>query len=117
MAESRQDAFQAKWDFYSLVSFMTTDGLLRLLLPEPKLVTSKCDQCQWCVYACPMDNITMEPNPVIGSRCIRCYRCLTGCPQEAFAANWQLGNLVVLSLYNTTFERWFGDIKLGERLY
>jgi epoxyqueuosine reductase QueG len=64
-----------------------------------------------------MDNIAMQPNPVLGGRCIRCYRCLTGCPQKAFVANWRLGNLVTLSLYNTTFERWFGDIKPGERIY
>jgi flavodoxin/NAD-dependent dihydropyrimidine dehydrogenase PreA subunit len=82
LAESRPDAFKAKWAFYSLVSFMSKDRLVRLLLPEPKLVTSKCDQCRWCVSACPMDNITMEPNPVLGSRCIRCYRCLTGCPKK-----------------------------------
>jgi hypothetical protein len=37
--------------------------------------------------------------------------------QKAFTVNWQLGNLVTLSLYNTTFERWFGDIKPGERFY
>jgi flavodoxin len=83
LAESRPDALKARWGFYYLVSFMSSDRVLRLLLPEPRLIISKCDQCRWCVYACPMDNITMEPNPVLGSRCIRCYRCLTGCELAA----------------------------------
>lgn len=117
LTQTRPDALKATWGFYRLVSVMSRDRMVRLLFPEPRLIKSKCDQCQWCVHACPMDNIIMEPNPVLGDRCIRCYRCLTGCPQKAFDANWRLGNLVALLLYNTTFERWFGDVKPGERFY
>ena len=64
-----------------------------------------------------MDNIGLEPYPVLDNQCIRCYRCLTGCPQEAFAADWRFGNLATWSLYNTAFERWFGDLEPGERIY
>ncbi len=29
----------------------------------------------------------------------------------------QTGNLAVLSLHNTAFERWFGDLEPGEQIY
>lgn len=117
VAASRPDVFRPRRGFYDLAALLSTDGFLRRVLPEPKLDTSRCNQCQWCVYECPMHNITLQPYPVLGDRCIRCYRCLTGCPQQAFAADWRLGNLAVLSFYNTTFERWFGDLEPGERIY
>lgn len=42
---------------------------------------------------------------------------MPGRPQKAFYADWRLGNLATLTLYNTTFEHWFGDLKPGERIY
>lgn len=117
VAGSRLDAFRPRRGFYDLVALLSTDSFLRLVLPEPKPDPTRCNQCQWCVYECPMHNITLKPYPVLGSQCIRCYRCLTGCPQKAFDADWKLGNLAVLFFYNTTFERWFGDLKPGERIY
>ncbi|NMC12624.1 MAG: hypothetical protein GYA34_07045 [Chloroflexi bacterium] len=117
VAESRPDALKPRWGFYDLVASISTDGFLRLMLPEPKLDPTRCNQCKWCVYECPMHNITLQPYPSLGDQCIRCYRCLTGCPQQAFDANWRLGNLAVWAFYNTTFERWFGDLRPGERIY
>lgn len=117
VAESRPDTFKPKAGFYDLVATISTDGFLRLMLPEPKPDPARCTQCQWCVYACPVNNITLKPYPILGDHCIRCYRCLTGCPQQAFAANWKFGNLAILAFYNTTFERWFGDLKPGESIY
>lgn len=117
VAESRPDALRPKGGFYDLVALLSMDGFLRLVLPGPKLDSARCDQCQWCVHECPMHNITLQPYPVLGNQCIRCYRCLTGCPQKAFDADWRLGNPAVLSFYNTTFVRWFGDLKPGERIY
>lgn len=117
VAESRSDAFQQRGGFYDLVAFISTDGFLRLMLPEPKADPTRCTQCGWCVHECPMHNITLQPYPILGEQCIRCYRCLTGCPQQAFEANWRLGNLAVWAFYNTTFERWFGDLKPGESIY
>jgi flavodoxin/NAD-dependent dihydropyrimidine dehydrogenase PreA subunit len=117
VAESRPDALKPRGGFYDLVALISTDGFLRLMLPEPKPDIARCNQCKWCVYECPMHNITLQPYPILGDQCIRCYRCLTGCPQQAFDANWRLGNLAVWAFYNTTFERWFGDLKPGEHIY
>ncbi len=69
------------------------------------------------MHECPTHNIALALEPVLGRECIRCYRCLTGYPQQAFDADWTLGNLAVLAFYNTTFERWFGDLKPGEQLF
>ncbi len=117
VAASRPDTLRSKRDFYALVAALSTDGFLRLVLPEPKLTSSRCNQCGWCARECPLHNITLEPYPVLGSQCIRCYRCLTGCPQKALEANWWLGNLAILTFYNTTFVRWFGDLAPGEQIY
>ncbi len=117
VAESRPDTFKPRGRFYDFVGLISTDGFLRLMLPKPKLDPTRCNQCKWCVYECPMQNITLQPYPSLGDECIRCYRCLTGCPQQAFGANWWLGNLATLAFYNTVFERWFGDLEPGEHIY
>lgn len=117
VAESRSDAFKPRGGFYDFVALISTDSFLRLVLPEPKLDPTQCTQCRWCVHECPVHNITLQPYPVLGDQCIRCYRCLTGCPQRAFEVNWRLANLVIWAFYNTTLERWFGDLKPGERIY
>lgn len=97
VAGSRPDAFRPRWGFQDLVALLSSDGLLRWVLPESKLNPSRCDRCQWCVHACPMHNITLQTNPVLGHQCIRCYRCVSGCPRRAFDTDWRLGNLVILS--------------------
>jgi len=117
MIESRPDALKRGWGLYDFEGMFIKDLLVRLVLPKPKLNRSKCDKCQWCAYECPSNNITMDPYPEIGGRCIRCYRCLTGCSQRAFRARWLLGNLVLLSLHSTLFERWFGDLDCDEAIY
>ncbi len=117
VAESRPDTFKPRGGFYDFVGLISTDGFLRLMLPKPKLDPARCNQCQWCVYECPTHNITLQPYPSLGDECIRCYRCLTGCPQQAFGANWWLGNLATLAFYNTVFERCFGDLEPGEHIY
>ena len=117
LAGGRPDTFAPTERFYGLVARISTDRVLRTLLPEPVPDAARCDQCGWCVRECPMANIALEPLPVLGGRCIRCYRCLTGCPQKAFDASWTVGNLATLCFYNTVFERWFGDLSPGEPLY
>jgi flavodoxin/ferredoxin len=117
VADSRTDTLRPDGIFYNLVGLLSTDRFLRLLMPEPQLDSTRCDQCKWCVNECPMHNITLQPYPVFGKQCIRCYRCLSGCPQDAFKVNWWLGNPATLSLYNTRFERWFGDVEPGEVIY
>jgi len=117
IASSRPDTFKPSGGFYDLVALLSTDGFLRRMLPEPKPDPARCNQCRWFVTECPMHNINLQPYPILGDNCIRCYRCLSGCPQKAFDADWRLGNLAILTFYNTTFERWFGDIKTGEHFY
>ena len=117
VAGSRRDAFHPTGRFYGLVAHISSDGFLRLVMPEPELDAARCDQCQWCARECPMHNIALQPYPVLGSQCIRCYRCLTGCPQKALDASWTIGNLAVLAFYNTVFERRVGDLLPDELLY
>jgi flavodoxin/Fe-S-cluster-containing hydrogenase component 2 len=117
VSESRSDALKQGWGLYDFEGMFVLDPLIRLVLPKPKLDLSKCDNCQWCVYECPVNNIIMNKIPKLGGRCIRCYRCLTGCPQKAFSVRWLLGNTVLLSLHNTIFERWFGDLDYDEEIY
>lgn len=101
---------KSRFGFYNMVGIITSHkGLVRLLLPEPKLEQNECDRCRFCAVECPVNNISIEPYPVIGGKCIRCYKCLTGCHKNAFHANWWFGNLVCLALWNETFMRWFGD--------
>lgn len=64
-----------------------------------------------------MQSIDLKPYPVADTKCIRCYHCLNTCPQKALNVSWQYGNLVILSLYNTLFFRFFGDLEPGERIY
>ena len=117
LPESRRDALRGGWGFYDIVAKTTPDVVARLLMPEPKVNAEKCDQCQWCVKHCPVDNIALQPHPVLGGECIRCYRCLTGCPREAFSASWALGELILKALYSPTLERWFGDLEPTEKVY
>ena len=114
---SRKDALKAGRGFYDIVGLTTKDSLIRFLFPEPKLDPSQCNQCQACAAECPVDNITLQPYPVMANQCIRCYRCYMMCPQKAFKINVGLVNLIVKSLYNVTFIRWFGDVKPGEEIY
>jgi len=117
LPEGRPDALKLGWGFYDLVGWTSSDRLLRRLMPEPKLDPVKCDGCRWCVYECPMHNITLRSYPILGEQCIRCYRCLTGCPQGAFGADWRFADPFLVLLYNATFMRWFGDLEAGERVY
>jgi ferredoxin len=114
---SRSDTLRPDGGFYDLVALIGTDRFARFALPEPRLDAARCDGCRWCIYECPAHNIRLEAYPVLGQECIRCYRCLTGCPQKAFSANWGIANLLILSAYNASFERWFGDLEEGEPIY
>ncbi|NIS81837.1 MAG: hypothetical protein GTO14_16875 [Anaerolineales bacterium] len=117
LPESRPDALKLGTGFYDLMGWIISDRLSRFLMPEPKPVPDKCDQCRWCVSECPMDNITLEKVPILGGRCIRCYHCMNGCPQNAFDADWRFADPFLMLLYHPTFMRWFGDLKPGDQIY
>jgi len=116
LAESRADAFAPTERFYDLVARLSSDAVLRVVEPEPRLDASRCDQCGWCARVCPIGNIALEPYPLLGAHCIRCYRCLNGCPKEALDASWRFADPVIRLIYNRAFLRWFGDLRPGERL-
>jgi flavodoxin/ferredoxin len=117
MPEGRPEALKLTWGFYQLVGLIAKPFLLRIILPKPQLVQSRCNQCQLCAKECPVQSIKLAPYPVLSGRCIRCYHCQNVCPQKALNESWWYGNLVIWSLYNTTFARLFGDLKPGEKIY
>lgn len=117
LSESRRDALEPGRGLYDFMAFISTDPFLRRTLPKAKVDPDRCNECMLCAEECPMDNITMQPYPVLGDDCIRCCRCLTVCPQKAFGANWRFANALALSVYNITFEHWFGDLAPGEPAY
>ncbi len=106
-----------KLDFYGLVASLTTDKVLRAILPAPKLEPVHCDGCHLCLDECPIDNIQIDQVPTLGSKCIRCYRCYTVCPHQAFRVNWGGANQFLACLYNRPFIRRFGDVKPEEKIY
>lgn len=54
------------------------------LSPTPRFSADKCEGCQVCVRACPVDVLTRTTPPKIQKRdCIRCYCCQELCPHGA----------------------------------
>ena len=117
LVQSRADYQKLGRGFYDFVGWVSSDRVLRLLMPAPKPIPGKCDLCRLCVCQCPLDNITLNSYPVLGDCCMRCYHCLTVCPQQAFEADWRLADPFLRFLYNRLFLRWFGDLKPGERIF
>ena len=117
MPESRPDAFKHGLGFYQIVGTFINDPLLRFLMPKPKVDENTCTECKWCEEECPTNSIKLSPKPIVSDTCFRCYRCLTGCPEKAMSVNWGISNFIVWTLYNQTFERWFGDLQKGESVY
>ncbi len=117
MPETRPDALKHGFGFYNIVATLLKDPFVRFLMPAPEADPEKCNECKWCVHECPTGSITLNPQPEIASTCIRCYRCMNGCPEKSLSVQWGISNFMVWTLYNTTFERWLGDVKAGERFY
>lgn len=117
MPDSRSDALKHGLGFYQIAGAVLNDSLLRFLMPKPKVDEPKCTECKWCEAECPTKSMKLSPLPVVAETCFRCYRCVTGCPEEALSVRWGISNFIVWTLYNQTFERWFGDIQRGEIIY
>lgn len=111
------DRLTAGKGFYDLLALFNTDSVIRLLMPKPTLRIEACDRCVSCIESCPMKNIHLNPDPILGDDCIRCYRCSTGCPHGAFQVKWNLGSRLAEAMYGTHFVRWFGDMKPNEQIY
>jgi flavodoxin/NAD-dependent dihydropyrimidine dehydrogenase PreA subunit len=115
--EGHPKILKRRFNLYNFIGLMMTDTMIRILLPKPKVDKNTCDECGVCEDNCPTESITLTPYPVFNAHCIRCYRCLTVCPKVAIRINTPLANVAVFSLYNTWFERFFGDLEKGEILY
>lgn len=110
LSGERYNGLKSKKGFYNLVGKITSsETLIRLLEPKPKFDPGKCRKCQRCVHECPMDNISMNPFPVIGNKCIRCYHCMNVCKNKSYAVNWWFGNLVIFAFWNKYFMHWLGE--------
>jgi len=116
LSDSRPDAFRHGMGFYNILGAVFKDPLMRFMMPRPR-ADDNCNACEWCVRECPTNSIGLNPEPEITDTCIRCYRCMTGCPQQALSVNWGISNFMTWTLYNTTFERLFGDVQPGEKFY
>jgi len=98
--------------FYKLVGTLSSSNhLIRLLEPKPRINKSICKTCKLCVKECPVDNISLNAYPLLSKSCIRCYRCINVCPSNAITVNWWLGNAVIYALWNERFMRWFGEYR------
>lgn len=55
-------------------------------LDQSFVITSACDQCQWCVQFCPTENIELQTKQITFlHHCQQCFGCYHGCPQQAIA--------------------------------
>ncbi len=116
MPDSRPDAFHHGLGLYNILGIFFKDPVLRLMMPAPKADDS-CNACEWCVKECPTNSMRLNPQPEITDTCIRCYRCMNGCPNQALSVNWGMSNFMTWTMYNTTFERLFGDVQGEEEFY
>jgi len=56
----------------------------RLVQRQPAAVIRLCTRCSRCAVNCPVQAISMTPDPSIDRRkCITCYCCVEACPERA----------------------------------
>jgi ferredoxin/flavodoxin len=62
-------------------------------LPNRKIDTGLCNQCQVCSEVCPKNAIIFTPYPEFDDTCVFCFNCLKKCPEQAIIADlsgiWQ----------------------------
>ncbi|MDA8234647.1 MAG: EFR1 family ferrodoxin [Clostridia bacterium] len=106
------------WNFYSLMAYLITDGVIRLLMPKPNHLAQRCQKHGICQINCPMAAITLKPYPSVNqSRCIRCFRCVNTCPELARLLQWGWADWLIALVYNVPMERILGAIKPGDTVY
>jgi ferredoxin len=95
--------------FYDLLSYISTDSVVRWMMPAPELENARCQSCGFCSKSCPMANIAVEHFPRSQGRCIRCYHCVAVCPSKARSVRWNRRSRMVEALYSPRMVRRFGD--------
>lgn len=111
-----RDGLLPRKGFYNLVGkISSSEALIRMLEPKPQWHPPLCKHCKRCVQECPVGNLTLDGSLIHDSRCIRCYRCVNVCPHRSYTIDWRLGNLIVLTLWNRHFMRWFGEYENESR--
>jgi len=50
---------------------------------KPFYATDACIQCGLCEQKCPVQSITLQPQPVWGKACTQCLACINRCPVHA----------------------------------
>jgi ferredoxin len=80
----------SKWGrmpgFSDLLSFPSKSGnawKLMRRLASIRLNKQACTKCSLCEEACPVNNIDLEPYPIIKKECQLCQKCVGVCPTEA----------------------------------
>lgn len=114
------------WGYYGLLGLLLAPAVVRRVLRVPVVDPAVCNRCRWCVGACPVGAVALEPEeerhmrPAGGGAgrpapeidpgvCIRCYRCLA-CPIAAYSLRWRPGAEALIGLlYHDRLVRHFGD--------
>ncbi len=53
----------------------------------PKTVDGeKCTECGVCAEECPVEAISLDPQPVFDENCFDCFNCVRLCPEEAISS-------------------------------
>lgn len=56
-------------------------------LPRRELVQERCTRCGVCEEVCPVEAVSLAPDPVFHASCISCFNCVRLCPEEAIQAD------------------------------
>lgn len=55
----------------------------------PAVRSDLCIRCGECEIGCPVEAITLSPEPKRNADCIRCLACVHECPRQAFPFNFE----------------------------
>ncbi|WP_372682967.1 hypothetical protein [Desulfosarcina sp.] len=101
--------------FYDIIGPILTH-LKKAITPLPQSDSEKCDLCDYCVYQCPTDRITIENRNIkFHDTCMVCYRCWHVCPQYAISIKFfPRSGFIERTLYSPKMEKCFGKMEKGE---
>ncbi len=61
--------------------------IMKPMMPKREIDHSRCNQCDACVDACPVDAVSLDPFPKFDQDCIFCYTCARTCPEQAIVVD------------------------------